>query len=134
MFLSYLNKVNKEGFLKICVHAAVSNEIFADEEKLAIAAYCREMDLNIHEPEVSEEFQDLLKDLKASTTKEEKNIIVLETLALVKSDSIYDEKEKEFMRKLIDGLGISNSELTKFEKLLDKYTQIGKELYTAITD
>lgn len=75
MFLSYLNEVNKEGFLKLCVHAALSDNNFAEEESEVIAAYCREMDLNVHQPEVCESFQDLVKELNNSTTKKEKNII-----------------------------------------------------------
>lgn len=134
MFLSYLKEDNKEKFLKVCVHAALSNEIFADEEKTAIDAYCREMNLPVHQPEVNESFGDSLTDISESTTKEEKKIIVLETLALVKSDGVYDEKEKAFMKELIDAFEVSEAELSKFDELLKKYTEIGKELYSAITE
>jgi tellurite resistance protein len=134
MFLSYLEEINKEKFLKVCVHAALANNIFAEEEKRTIGAYCREMDLPIHEPKVEESFEDLLKGLCVSTTKEEKKIIVLETLALMKSDGVYDEKEKTFMKKLIDSLGVSESDLSQLDKLLKKYIEIGKELYSAITE
>lgn len=134
MFLSYLNEANKEGFLKLCVHAALSDDNFAEEENAAIEAYCREMDLKVHRPEGCESFQDLVKELSDSTAKEEKNIIVLETLALIKSDGVYDEKEKVFMKELIDGLGVSNSKLIKFDELLTKYLEIGKEMYSAIIE
>ena len=134
MFLSYLKDYNKEKFLKVCVHAALSNKNFAEEEKTAINMYCREMDLPVHELEVNESFNDLLKDISDSTTKEEKKIIVLETLALVKSGGVYDENEKAFMNELIEAFGISESKLSQFDELLQKYTEIGKELYSAITE
>ena len=33
MFLNELQEKNKELFLKICLHASLSNKVFADEEK-----------------------------------------------------------------------------------------------------
>lgn len=132
MFLNYLNEENKEGFLKICVHAALSNEIFAEEEKATLSAYCREMDVNVHVPETPESFEDLIQELYSSTTEEERKVIVLETLALIKSDGVYDEKEQAFMKALINGLNVSEGDLSKFIELLNKYTEIGKELYAAI--
>ncbi len=134
MFLSYLKERNKEGFLKICVYAALSNDVFGNEEKEAIAAYCREMNVEVHEPEVSGGFEDLVKELYSSTTKEERNIIVLETLALLKADGVYDEKEQKFMKTLIDGFEVSAHKLTVMTELLDKYIQVGKELYSTITE
>ena len=132
MFLNKLEEINKEGFLKLCIHAALSNGVFAAEEKAALNAYCREMDIDVHIPDTPETFEELLSGLCNSTNQEEKNIIVLETLALIKSDGIYDEKEKEFMKKLIDGLGVTEETLEKFVVLLEKYTDIGRELYSAI--
>lgn len=134
MFLSYLTDSNKEGFLKICVYAALSNEIFAEEEKATLDAYCREMNVEVHIPEISEPFEKLLEELKTSTTQKERNIIVLETLALIKSDGIYDDKEQSFMASLISGLNVSKATFEKFNKLLEKYTEIGKEMYEAIIE
>ena len=34
MFLNELQEKNKELFLKICLHASLSNKVFADEEKI----------------------------------------------------------------------------------------------------
>lgn len=134
MFLNYLEGSNKEGFLKVCVHAALSNGILAEEEKEALAAYCREMDIDVHVPEMPETFDELVNQLSASTTAIEKNIIVLETLALVKSDSVYDEKEQLFMDTLANKLGVSEKHLAKLAELLDKYIEMGKDIYAAITE
>lgn len=133
MFLSYLNDTNKERFLEICVHAALSNEVFAEEEKETIAAYCREMNIDVHVPETKETFESLMEALSETATQKEKNIIVLETLALVKSDGVYDDKEQAFMSRLVHGLNVSEASLSKFVLLLDKYIEVGKELYSAIS-
>jgi len=54
MFLNYLKDTNKENFLKVCVHAALSNGVFAEKEKEALTAYCREMNVEVHIPKTQE--------------------------------------------------------------------------------
>lgn len=134
MFLNYLKEDNKEYFLKVCVHAALSNGIFAEEQKETLDSYCREMNVEVHTPDTQESFLDLLKLVSKNTTSAERNIFVIETLALIKADGIYDEKEKSFMTELVKGLNVSESELERFSELLDKYIEIGKELYTGIIE
>jgi tellurite resistance protein len=134
MFLNYLKDTNKENFLKVCVHAALSNGVFAEKEKEALAAYCREMNVEVHIPKTQEAFSDLLQSVLENTTPTERNIFVLESLALVKYDGVYDEKEQSFMSSLIKGLNVSETVLAKFVELLDKYIKIGKELYEAIVE
>ena len=133
MFLNRLNEATKESFLKLCVYAALSNGIFAEKEKEILFAYCREMNVNEIIPDTPETFEELITKINSETNAEEKNIYILEVLALIKSDEIYDEKEQEFMKKLAFGLGFSDDVLVKYNNLLEKYLEIGKELYAAIT-
>jgi len=134
MFLNQLERKNKEAFLKICVLAALSNGVFAQEEKEMIGAYCREMNIPENIPDCSETLEDVLKELAISTSNKEKNIILLEILGLVKSDGIYDEKEVDFMEKLSKGLDVKEGTLTKLNALLEIYTVVYKEIYLAIND
>ena len=134
MFLNRLNETTNESFLKLCVHASLSNGNFAEEEKEILFAYCREMNVQENIPDTPETFEELVKIISSETSNEEKNIFILEILALIKSDGIYDEKEQEFMKKLANGLGVSDEVLVKYNNLLEKYLEIGKELYAAITE
>lgn len=134
MFLSRLNEGTKESFLKLCVHASLSNGVFAMEEKDILFAYCREMNVNEKIPDTPETLEELITKISNETSDEEKNIYILEILALMKSDGIYDEKENEFMKKLALGLGFSEDVLIKYNNLLEKYLEIEKELYAAITE
>lgn len=134
MFLNQLNEVTKESFLKLCVHAALSNGIFANEEKETLYAYCREMNVKENIPDTPETLDELLEKINGETSDKEKNIYILEILALIKSDGIYDDKEREFMKKLAYRLGFSEETLVKYNNLLEKYLEIGKELYEAITE
>ena len=132
MFLMLLQEENKERFLKVCVYAAISNEIFAEEEKLMLFAYCREMNVNEHMPEITGEFEAFIPELTENTDIKEKNIILLETLALILSDGIYDEREQAFMKSLTVGLGLPLSKLDEYLILLDKYNEVAKEIRQAI--
>lgn len=134
MFLNQLEETNKENFLKICVHAALANGVFAKEEKETLFAYCREMNIKEHVPEIPEAFEELVKVIDKNMDEKEKKICILETLALVKCDGFYDDEEQTFIRKLSGGLGLSDDVLRKFNELLDKYLKVGKEIFTAITE
>ena len=118
MFLNQLNEVTKESFLKLCVHAALSNGIFANKEKETLYAYCIEMNVKENIPDTPETLDELLEKINGETSDKEKNIYILEILALIKSDGIYDDKEREFMKKLAYRLGFSEETLVKYNNLL----------------
>lgn len=62
--------------------------------------------------------------LKISKGKERFYIMFLNYLS--------DTNKERFMNRLINGLNISESDLSKISLLLDKYIEVGKELYSAI--
>ena len=134
MFLNQLENDNKELFLKVCVLAALSNGLFANEEKEMISAYCREMNIPENIPECSESIEDIAAVLAEKASDVEKNIIVLEVLGLVKSDGLYEDKEKAFMETLVSGMRTKEGMLSKMESLLEIYTVVCKELYAAVLD
>lgn len=134
MFLNQLKEVNKELFLKVCIHAAWSNGVFVNEEREMIFAYCREMSIPENVPECDETINDVLLELAEKATTKEKNIIVLEILGLVKADGIYEDKEKEFMEALATGMNVNEGVLSKLNSLLDIYTEVCKELFIAINE
>ena len=134
MFLNRLNETTKESFLKLCVHASLANGVFAEEEKQTLFAYCREMNVRESIPDTPETFEELVKRINSETNSEEKNIYILEILALIKSDGVYDEKEQIFMKEFVDGLGFTEEIIDKYDKLLEKYLGIGRELFATITE
>lgn len=127
MFLSQLKEENKELFLKLCVHAAMANDEFADEERNTIQLYCTEMELPMHIPEINADLDELLAVINKFANETEKKIIVVEILGLLKSDDKFDEKEHVFFDKVKESLSLSDEFCDKTESLLDKYTSIYKE-------
>lgn len=133
MFLNSLKEENKNGFLKLCIFAALANDEFAEEEKEMIYAYCREMNIPETVPDAEGSVEDLLECINKGTTESEKKIIILEILGLLKSDGVYDEKEEKFMEKVIHGLDIKEEVLDKVNRLLDQYLDLYRELYLTIS-
>ena len=127
MFLKLLNVDAKEKFLKLCVFASNSNGFLENEERLLIFEYCREMNLK------EESFEDLMSEMNDVMSLKEKKIVLLEILALIKCDGVYDKKEKEFMEKIISKFGFEDIALDEYNDLLEKYMQIGKELFELIS-
>lgn len=134
MFLNHLEEKNKNQFLKLCMYAILSNGVFAKEEKEMLAAYCNEMNMPECTPDTSEPIDNILSEIAENTNSTEKNIIILEILGLVKSDGVYDDREKKFMLKLERGIGVKEDSLNKFNNLLDRYMVVYKELYTAVME
>ncbi|MDD6488437.1 MAG: hypothetical protein PUG48_01290 [Clostridia bacterium] len=134
MFLSYLKEENKERFLKLCVHAALSNGVFAKEEKEILETYCQEMNLPVQVPDIEEPLEVLLKDISENTSETEKKIIVLETLGLIKSDGVYDEQERMFMKKFVNAIDINEELFSKINSLLDIYSVVFQELYKTVIE
>lgn len=132
MFLNELNEEIKELFLQVCVYAAESNGIFAEEQKGMIGAYCREMNIRETIPTINISLSELLSKVSEKSDKRERNIIFLEILGLIKSDGIYDEEEQEFMELLRKELFIEKDVADKIEELLGSYLKITTDLYKAI--
>lgn len=134
MFLNALQEGNKELFLKMCVHASLANDIFSEEEKEMIYAYCREMNITEHLPEEEDNFADVVATLAKQADNVEKKIIILELLGLVKSDGLFDEKEMSFMDDIVEGLHVNGDIIGKLNSLLEIYTTVCKEIRTAVCD
>lgn len=132
MFLNYLKEGNKSAFLRLCVHAALSNGVFEQEEEKTIGAYCREMNIPQNVPDTNESLENVLNYIEENADDVEKKIIVLEILGLVKSDNVYDDMEKDFMKKLIEGIKVQDDVLRKMNNLLDIYITVYRELYATI--
>lgn len=134
MFLSQLRKENKELFLKLSVYASNANDLFVDEEKELIYAYCREMGIPEVMPDTSETIDIILNQISEQADDVEKNIIILEILGLVKADGVYDEKEKAFMCQMMDGIKVKRDVLSQYNSLLEVYGAVFKEIRLAVCD
>ena len=118
--------------LEVCVHAAMANKVLEKEEQEMIFAYCREMNIPEHIPDMEDSFEGIAAKLASQTDDAEKRIIALEILGLVKADGRFDGKEKAFFDKLIEGLQIEQDIVSRLESLLERYSAVCKEIYASV--
>lgn len=134
MFLNQLEQKTKNAFLELCAYAAMANDVLEKAEEETMYAYCREMNICERMPNRERKLSELLTYLAENTDSCEKKIIILEILGLMKIDGVYDNKEKEFMSNLVDGLEMEKNILSKLEKLLDSYMDLYKEINSVISE
>lgn len=110
MYLDRLNEEEAKEFLELSYYAANYNNKFADEQKLLIDEYRVELLLPKDEYKIQEkDLNDILSKFKNSD-EEIKKVVFLEIMALILSDNIYDEKEREIISKIGETLGITREE------------------------
>ncbi|MGV3220044.1 hypothetical protein ACEE95_10305 [Clostridium baratii] len=128
MFLKELRSNNKELFLQLSIHAALSNNIIEDTQKDVLNLYCEEIGINNYELEVKMDLDEILEKINTDTTYREKKIIILEIMALIMSDSVYDLDEKKFMEDIIKKLDISDEVLEEAINLVNKFNLIFNDM------
>lgn len=88
-------------------HVARSDESFSDMQKILIDGYLNEMnieDVNFKEDEFS--LEDCISNV---TNKEYQKVILIELLAIVYTDNILHEAEKEIIDTIVDNWDINSS-------------------------
>jgi len=109
MYLNKLNNEQKELFLDLSIHAAMSNDIFTDEEKVTVRQYCAEMNIpERYEAKLS--IDEVIEKLSTISTKQEMRIVFMEITALVLSDNIFDEQEQAFVKKVAAAAQVTDEE------------------------
>jgi len=107
MFLNRLQEDEKVAFLELAHHIARSDDDFSEEEEDVIAIYCYEMGI----PDVHYENNafDLAETRTVFKSRASQKILLLELMALIYSDSRFDEAEQEIINKILQIYKIDNS-------------------------
>ncbi|MCR4912359.1 MAG: hypothetical protein K5983_01245 [Lactobacillus sp.] len=132
MFLGKLSEKEKYAFISLSVHASNSNGIFADEEKMMIQEYCREMGIPFFDAENACPMDDVVNVFKESDITIKK-IVLLETLGLLYSDGVFDDSEKGFINEYAKKIGLTDEDVEKQTKAIKVYLEALKEVAKAIS-
>ena len=132
MFLRELNEEAKDLFLDLSIYAAMANDICVDEEKVTIDDYCFELGINEVRYEASKPLEDVLKQIKGCCNTSEINIVMVEILALLMSDEVVDEKERDFVKKLQNVFEISEEKVEKMMTVVKAAKETIASLYALI--
>jgi len=107
MFLNKLDKQAKEVFLNLAHHVARSDDSFSNMQKSLIDGYLKEM--NISDVDFKEDDFILVDCISSVTDKEFQKVILIELLAIVYTDNILHEAEKEIIDTIVDTWDINSS-------------------------
>lgn len=133
MYLNKLNNEQKELFIDVCIHAAMSNQNFADAQKTLISEYFNEMNRSDVRYTADKDMETALSRLLEISSGTELRMIAIEIMALILSDQQFDEFEKEFMQNFVDKLHIDHEKIAEMHELLlnlmQAYKRIGEFVY-----
>lgn len=132
MFLSKLDQEKKELFFQLSIHAARSNNIFADEQKAMINEYCVEMGFTNKELETTMALDEVLERIKETSDEQEIRVIVFEILGLLLSDKRYDDLEKAFVDNLKSTFNLSEEVITEMINLLNEFDRVFVRICDAV--
>ena len=126
MFLNRLSAEEKNAFLVLAHHVARSDADFSAEERIIIAKYCMEMQIDDIDDYDAAPF-DLEQILDQFETGSHRNIVLLELMALVYADGRLAQQESLLLDRFVDhchmnpNLSIIYKEWAK--NILSLYTQ-----------
>ena len=132
MFLNQLNENEKELYLELCAHAVMADDVFAPDEMESIALICYELMIPNHMPDNDEPVQDILDKLNLIASKQQKNIMILELILLLKKDGTLDAAETDFLEQVRVGLEVSEEKFTSLFGLANIHLVLQRELTLAI--
>ena len=126
MFLNRLSAEEKNAFLVLAHHVARSDADFSAEERIIIAKYCMEMQIDDIDDYDETPF-DLEQILDQFETASHRNIVLLELMALVYADGRLAQQESMLLDQFVEhchmnpNLSIIYKEWAK--NILSLYTQ-----------
>lgn len=131
MFLNRLSNEEKKAFIGLSVYAAMCNGDFHDKEKDMIEEYCKEMGIAFFDAENITSLSEIINLYSKSETAT-KRIVLMELLGLMYTDGNFDDKEKEFVKKIAQGIGLNQHDIDVQQKVLQKYMAVIEEMTKAI--
>jgi uncharacterized tellurite resistance protein B-like protein len=114
MFLSELLDKEKKVFLGLAFLAMKSDGNISPDEMRVFNTYKHECQLPEYQYK-DENLDELLKDLKHST-KKSKRIVLMELMGIWIADNIWEDEEIEMMYHIGESLGLSESETTRLKR------------------
>jgi hypothetical protein len=129
MLLKYLSKPEQELFLELCNFAANIDNDYPEQEKNYIQEYRQEMALDENAYTIKGlEYDEIVKKILEISTPESIRRIIIELIALLKSDGILHSQENNLIAKLQEDFKLSSDILKEIyeslENLENAYTKI----------
>ena len=126
MFLNRLNAEEKIAFLSLAHHVARSDSDFSAEERIVIAKYCMEMQVDDIDDYEDASFE-LDQVLRRFETTSHRNIVLLELMVLVYADGRLAQQESLLIDRFVERCHVNPNLYTIYKEwaknILSLYTQ-----------
>lgn len=127
MFLNSLNNSQKTLFIELAIKAAESNGVVLLEEKNMLKAFAIEMEISpIYHTE--RETEDIIDEIVRISSEKELKVILFEILGIIVSDNVFDEKEKMFVKHVVEKCNLDTVLIDEMVELLNRYASIYQEI------
>lgn len=131
MFLNNLSDIQKKLFQKLAIKAVEANGVVEIEEKNMLKCFAIEMNIKpIYDTDIS--LDNLLTEIIENSDEQILRIFLFETLAIIISDSEFDDDEKEFINKLRLKFGIEKEKVDEMLEVLYEYTKVFNKINSLI--
>lgn len=132
MFLGQLSEKEKNAFISLSIYASNSNGVFADEEKVMIQEYCKEMGIPFFDADNAIPMDEVVAVFMESEIHIKK-IVLLETLGLLYSDGEFDVAEKGFINEYAKKIGLTDEDVEKQTVAIKEYLVALRKVAEAIS-
>jgi len=133
MLLKYLSKPEQELFLELCNLAANIDNDYSGQEKNYIQEYRQEMSLNEDAYTIKGlEYGEIVKKILEISTPENIKCIIIELVALLKSDGILHSKENNLMVKLQEDFKLSSDILKEIYESLENLENAYAKVFSIV--
>lgn len=131
MFLNSLNNSQKSLFIQLAIKAAESNGVVPLEQKNMLKAFAIEMGITpVYHTE--RETEDIINEIIKISSEKELKVILFETLGIIVSDNVFDEKEKAFVKHVVEKCNMDTALIDKMVGLLNKYASVYQEIVDVV--
>ena len=131
MFLNSLNNSQKSLFIQLAIKAAESNGVVPLEQKNMLKAFAIERGITpVYHTE--RETEDIINEIIKISSEKELKVILFETLGIIVSDNVFDEKEKAFVKHVVEKCNMDTALIDKMVGLLNKYASVYQEIVDVV--
>lgn len=131
MFLNSLNDKQKNLFQQLAIKAAESNGVVALEEKNMLKCFAIEMNIDpFYSTDIS--MDDLLNEIIENSNEQVLRIFTFETLAIMISDSEFDDEEKKFVDVIVSKFGITKDVTNEMLDSLYEYQKVFNKINSLV--
>ena len=133
MLLKYLSKPEQELFLELCNFAANIDNDYSEQEKNYIQEYRQEMALDENAYTIKGlEYDEIVKKILEISTPESIRRIIIELVALLKSDGILHSQENNLIAKLQEDFKLSSDILKEIYESLENLENAYAKIFAIV--